>query len=112
MKKTMISVLLGLACVSAYADEAEAPIAAYKDNPKQLDSEAAEMRAEQIELSQPLVVEDATLEAVDPVTGEVVDAETVAVETSSGKVLESETVATDLAPSGEAEQVTEEVTTQ
>lgn len=40
MKKAILSIVLGAVCLGAYADEAEEPIAAYKDNPNQPGSEA------------------------------------------------------------------------
>lgn len=51
MKKAILSIVLGLVCFGAYAgdDEAEAPIAAYADNPNQPGSEAAQIRGEEID---------------------------------------------------------------
>lgn len=70
MKKAILSIVLGLVCFGAYAgdDEAEAPIAAYADNPNQPGSEAAEVRGEEIEAAQEaneMKKEDAEVEATE-----------------------------------------------
>lgn len=43
--------VLGMACLSAYADQAEVAIAAYADNPNQPGSEIAELRSEKTQAS-------------------------------------------------------------